>query len=69
MEYQLPSYQEATTRRDWLDIVLPYVDVGDYFKLLFVSKRFYSKIAPRLWQNPLRSIHSLGLDWETGKIY
>lgn len=49
----LPSYQDATTRPDWLALVAPYVPVREYARLCLVCRRFYRQFAPRLWNDPL----------------
>ncbi|KXX78900.1 hypothetical protein MMYC01_202008 [Madurella mycetomatis] len=48
-----PSYQDATKRLDWLELVAPYVQVKEYACLCLVSSRFYHQFAPRLWNDPL----------------
>lgn len=53
MEYQLPSYQQATCVQDWLDLVAPYIDVRDYRHLCLVNKRSFTIFAPLLFRNPL----------------
>ncbi|KAI1506711.1 hypothetical protein F5X99DRAFT_14073 [Biscogniauxia marginata] len=57
----LPSYQEATTTPDWLDLVAPYVPVASWKICCLVSCRFYRQFAPRLWQDPLVTIRHFGL--------
>jgi hypothetical protein len=52
----LPSYQDATTRPDWLDLVAPYIPIGQYARLCLVSRRFYHQFAPRLWNDPVAVI-------------
>ncbi|KAK4042756.1 hypothetical protein C8A01DRAFT_44252 [Parachaetomium inaequale] len=42
----LPSYQDATTRPDWLALVAPYLSVREYARLCLVSRRFYDEFAP-----------------------
>ncbi|KAH6851284.1 hypothetical protein B0I37DRAFT_397231 [Chaetomium sp. MPI-CAGE-AT-0009] len=37
----LPSYQDAITRPDWLELVAPYVPPREYSHLCLVSLRFY----------------------------
>lgn len=64
---QLPSYGEATGRKDWLDVVAPYVDVRDYPNLCRVSTRFYLHFAPRLWKDPVCTIRALRLRPENGR--
>ncbi len=54
-----PSYQEATTRPDWLALVAPYMPFQDYFRLIRVSKRFYQQFAPRLWNDPFALMRML----------
>ncbi|KAH8178190.1 leucine rich repeat domain containing protein [Sarocladium implicatum] len=58
----LPSYEEATTRQDWLELVAPYVSFRDYCSLSLVNSRFWHIFAPRLWENPLRTVRLAGLD-------
>ncbi|KAI1337328.1 hypothetical protein F5Y15DRAFT_408153 [Xylariaceae sp. FL0016] len=57
----LPSYKEATTRQDWLELCAPYVSVADWRRCCLVNRRFYRQFAPRLWQDPLVAIRELGL--------
>ncbi|KAI1084566.1 hypothetical protein F5B20DRAFT_211347 [Whalleya microplaca] len=57
----LPSYEEATTTPDWIDLVAPYVPVIDLYRCCLVDRRFNRKFAPRLWQDPLVIIRRLGL--------
>lgn len=64
---QLPSYTEATGPQDWLDTVAPYVDVRDFTSLCLVSNRFYSRFAPRLWKDPLRTVGALSRHPDDGK--
>lgn len=64
---QLPSYNEATQPRDWLDTVAPYIDVRDYTNLCLVSRRFYARFALRIWKDPLSTVRALGLDPDDGK--
>ena len=52
----LPSYQEATVRPHWLDIVAPYIHAMDYARLCLVDRRFYAAFASRLWKDPLKII-------------
>ncbi|KAK5660655.1 hypothetical protein OQA88_12019 [Cercophora sp. LCS_1] len=54
-----PSYEEATTRADWLAIVAPYVWPQSYISLCLVSRRFHSQFAPRLWNDPVAIIRVL----------
>ncbi|KAK4248592.1 hypothetical protein C7999DRAFT_40216 [Corynascus novoguineensis] len=53
----LPSYQDATTRPDWLALVAPYMRVRDYTRLCLVSRRFYRQFAPPLWNDPLAVLY------------
>lgn len=53
MDYQLPSYQQATGVQDWLDLVAPYIDIHDYRNLCLVNKRFFTIFAPFLFRSPL----------------
>ena len=64
----LPSYEEATTRQDWLELVAPYVSFRDYCSLSLVNSRFWHIFAPRLWENPLRTVRLAGLDPSDGKL-
>ncbi|KAI0806545.1 hypothetical protein GGR55DRAFT_214603 [Xylaria sp. FL0064] len=57
----LPSYSEATSRRDWLSLAASFVPVSSWTTCCLVDSRFYSYFAPRLWQDPLATVRSLGL--------
>ncbi|KAI0431373.1 hypothetical protein F5Y09DRAFT_198603 [Xylaria sp. FL1042] len=57
----LPSYSEATSRRDWLSLAASFVPASSWTACCLVDSRFYSYFAPRLWQDPLATIRSLGL--------
>ncbi|KAJ0275084.1 hypothetical protein Brms1b_012080 [Colletotrichum noveboracense] len=59
---QLPSYQDAVSRLDWLELVAPYVEYKDFSSLCSVSTHFYAIFAPRLWNDPLVAVRRLGLD-------
>ncbi|KAM0285835.1 hypothetical protein ACHAQH_001298 [Verticillium albo-atrum] len=59
---QPPSYQDATRRLDWLALVAPYVAVTDFPHLCSVNRHFCNVFAPRLWNDPLRTVRALGLD-------
>ncbi|KAI8208326.1 hypothetical protein KHU50_006266 [Colletotrichum sp. SAR 10_65] len=59
---QLPSYQDAVSRLDWLELVAPYVEYKDFSSLCSVSTHFYATFAPRLWNDPLVAVRRLGLD-------
>ncbi|KAK4175719.1 hypothetical protein QBC36DRAFT_330890 [Triangularia setosa] len=48
-----PSYQEATRRLDWVELIAPYVPIREYVRLCLVNRRFYRHLAPRLWNDPL----------------
>jgi hypothetical protein len=63
----LPSYEEATTAPDWLELVASYVSFSDYRRLSLVSRRFWTIFAPRLWENPLKAVRLLGLDPSDGE--
>ncbi|KAK4122564.1 hypothetical protein N657DRAFT_620440 [Parathielavia appendiculata] len=52
----LPSYEDATTSPDWLDLVAPYIPIQQYASLCVVSKRFYHQFARRLWNDPITVI-------------
>jgi hypothetical protein len=56
MVVDLPSYQDATARPDWLALVAPYLSVREYARLCLVSQRFYHEFAPRLWNDPFAVI-------------
>ncbi|KAH6679846.1 hypothetical protein F5X68DRAFT_32768 [Plectosphaerella plurivora] len=57
----LPSYEDAIGRLDWLELVAPYVLVTDLGRLCSVNRRFYRVFAPRLWNDPLPTVRTLGL--------
>ncbi|KAI0834243.1 hypothetical protein F5Y06DRAFT_173981 [Hypoxylon sp. FL0890] len=57
----LPSYEQAVTNPDWLDLAAGYVPVVDWPRCCLVDRRFYSRFAPCLWQDPLVTIRRLGL--------
>ncbi|OHE92472.1 hypothetical protein CORC01_12263 [Colletotrichum orchidophilum] len=58
----LPSYQDAVSILDWLELVAPYVADKDFASLCSVNRRFYAVFAPRLWNDPLVAVRRLGLD-------
>lgn len=58
----LPSYQEATSGPDWLNLVAPYCKFEDYRALCQVSRQFRRVFAPRLWRDLLHSARLTGLD-------
>ncbi|EFQ34778.1 hypothetical protein CGRA01v4_01718 [Colletotrichum graminicola] len=57
----LPSYQDAVSRLDWLQLVTSYVADKDLASLCSVNRRFYLLFAPRLWNDPLVAVRRLGL--------
>ncbi|KAL7943794.1 hypothetical protein V8C42DRAFT_328461 [Trichoderma barbatum] len=59
----LPSYQQATTRPDWLQLAAPFIAFTDYPSLCRVSRRFWLVFAPRLWRDPCAASKRLG--WST----
>ncbi|KAL2116357.1 hypothetical protein VTJ04DRAFT_8524 [Mycothermus thermophilus] len=69
----LPTYEEATARPDWLTLVAPYIPLRDYAGLCRVSRRFYCEFAPRLWADPLTVICRLrngnDPDWAREFLY
>ncbi|EQL04106.1 leucine rich repeat domain containing protein [Ophiocordyceps sinensis CO18] len=58
----LPSYQEATTRPDWLALAAPYVHFADHPSLCRVCRRSWSLFAPPLWTDILNAVRRSGLD-------
>lgn len=58
----LPSYQEATSGPDWIQLVAPYCDFEDCRALCLVSRRFWNTFAPLLWRDLLRAARLSGLD-------
>ncbi|EHK48787.1 hypothetical protein TRIATDRAFT_158152 [Trichoderma atroviride IMI 206040] len=56
----LPSYQQATSRGDWLRLAAPYVAFTDYPALCCVNRRFWSVFAPRIWRDPCAASGWLG---------
>lgn len=63
----LPSYEEAVSRPDWLGLVAPFVPSSSWRQCCLVNRRFYYQFAPRLWQDPLVIVRELGLDPNDGK--
>ncbi|KAL7906967.1 hypothetical protein GGI35DRAFT_457370 [Trichoderma velutinum] len=59
----LPTYQQATTRPDWLQLAAPYIAFTDYPSLCRVSHHFWSVFAPQLWRDPCAASKRLG--WST----
>ncbi|KAK3990530.1 hypothetical protein QBC44DRAFT_358408 [Cladorrhinum sp. PSN332] len=57
-----PSYQDATRRRDWLELVAPYCPISEHANLCQVSRRFRAQFAPRLWNDPLAAGRLLNRD-------
>ncbi|KAI0384706.1 hypothetical protein F5Y04DRAFT_247629 [Hypomontagnella monticulosa] len=57
----LPSYEDAISSPDWLDLVAAYIPIVDWPKCCLVDRRFYGQFTPRLWQDPLVTIRQLGL--------
>ncbi|KAM3449432.1 hypothetical protein MY3296_006897 [Beauveria thailandica] len=57
----LPSYQEATTRADWLQVASPYIHTSDYHALCLVNRHFWKLFAPLLWIDILASVRRRGL--------
>ncbi|KDN65887.1 hypothetical protein CSUB01_09095 [Colletotrichum sublineola] len=57
----LPSYQDAVSRLDWLQLVASYVEDKDLASLCSVNRRFYALFAPRLWNDPLVAVRRLGM--------
>ncbi|ROT35193.1 hypothetical protein SODALDRAFT_79322 [Sodiomyces alkalinus F11] len=58
---QLPSYEEAISRLDWVGLVAPYTSVSDYSRLCSVNRHFHTVFAPLLWHDPLNTVRLLGL--------
>lgn len=56
----LPSYQQATSRGDWLRLAAPYVAFTDYPALCCVNRRFWAVFAPRIWRDPCAASGWLG---------
>ncbi|KAI1842559.1 hypothetical protein JX266_011313 [Neoarthrinium moseri] len=57
----LPSYEEATTGADWLQLAAPFVATGDWRRCCLVSSHFYRHFAARLWLDPLVTSRRFGL--------
>ncbi|KAI1825731.1 hypothetical protein F4861DRAFT_163452 [Xylaria intraflava] len=57
----LPTYGEATSKQDWLSLVVSFVPISSWTSCCLVDRRFYNHFAPRLWQDPLVIIRQLGL--------
>ncbi|KAL6901251.1 hypothetical protein GGI43DRAFT_404388 [Trichoderma evansii] len=56
----LPSYQQATSRGDWLQLAAPYIAFTDYPSLCCVNRHFWSVFAPRIWRDPRKASGRLG---------
>ncbi|KAM0513946.1 hypothetical protein ACHAPE_007301 [Trichoderma viride] len=56
----LPSYQQATSRGDWLRLAAPYAAFTDYPSLCRVNRHFWSVFAPRIWRDPRAASGWLG---------
>lgn len=67
MMEQLPSYQDATGKKQWLELVAPYIDASDYQSLCCVSRQFHSLFAPRAWKDPLAVVRTLTRDIACGE--
>lgn len=67
MMEQLPSYQDATGKKQWLELVVPYIDPSDYQSLCCVSRQFHSHFAPRAWKDPLAVVRTLNRDTAYGE--
>ncbi|ATY63533.1 leucine rich repeat domain containing [Cordyceps militaris] len=65
----LPSYQEATTRADWLEIAAPYTQTADYHALCLVNRHFWNVFAPRLWVDVLLTVRRRGLQPEDDLVW
>ncbi|KAJ0125085.1 hypothetical protein J7T55_006429 [Diaporthe amygdali] len=59
---QLPSYQDAAGKKQWLELVAPYVDPSDYNSLCCVSRHFRRHFAPRVWKDPLAVVRTSNRD-------
>ncbi|KAK0704765.1 hypothetical protein B0H67DRAFT_498389 [Lasiosphaeris hirsuta] len=60
-----PTYEDAI-HRDWLRVVAPRIPVHYYAKLCLVSKRFYQRFAPLLWNDPIAMRPRWNEDGEAG---
>lgn len=67
MMEQLPSYQDATGKKQWLELVVPYIDHSDYQSLCCVSRQFHGIFAPRAWKDPLAVVRTLNRDTAYGE--
>lgn len=63
----LPSYQEATSRLDWVALVAPYCRFADYRALCLVNRRFNKVFARLLWMDLLKAARLSGVDPGDGK--
>ncbi|KAJ4405817.1 hypothetical protein N0V85_004607 [Neurospora sp. IMI 360204] len=60
-ETSLPTYQEATSTVDWLELAGPSISIRDYARLCRVSRHFYHYFLPRLWTDPFAICYALEL--------
>ncbi|ROW03771.1 hypothetical protein VMCG_05445 [Cytospora schulzeri] len=65
MDEPPPSYNETIRQKDWLEVVVPYIDTHDYAKLCRISQRFYAVFAIRLWKDPLPILRKLRCNTST----
>lgn len=67
----LPSYSEAISRPDWLQLAAPYIAITDYPALCRVSSRCWHIFAPLLWRDPCAWSKRLGrsTDDDTGAFW
>lgn len=63
----LPSYEQATAKQDWLTLVAPYVQLQDYTSLCLTSHECWNIFAPRMWWDVLYSVHVRSANQEEGK--
>ncbi|KAL7926424.1 hypothetical protein ACQKWADRAFT_318340 [Trichoderma austrokoningii] len=56
----LPSYQQATSRGDWLQLAAPCIAFTDYPSLCCVNRHFWSVFAPLIWKDPGAASGCLG---------
>ncbi|KAM0249179.1 hypothetical protein ACHAQJ_009159 [Trichoderma viride] len=64
----LPTYQQAVSRGDWVQLAAPYIAFTDYPALCCVSRHFWSVFAPRIWRDPYTSSKLLGWSEESDTI-
>ncbi|KAL7794195.1 hypothetical protein V8C37DRAFT_71230 [Trichoderma ceciliae] len=72
----LPSYQQAISRGDWVQLAAPYIDFADYSALCRVNRHYWSIFAPLLWRDPCAASKRLGrsvdgdtISWWIGFIH